>query len=96
MRHRSGVPFVAEEHPDCPPHPGIPATMWMHEDFESYVDQAAFDVQWPIQTAWASTWSTRRNRRSADGEWSKTEHRRNYHDLVQHIQAAPGGEGRPR
>ncbi len=90
------VPFVAGEHPDCPPHPGIPATMWLHEDFESYVDQAAFSAAWPkwndmgygIDLLFEG---------GNDGpqciNGAKTEQRRHYHMLAPHIQAVPGGEG---
>lgn len=89
-----GVPFVAAEHPDCPPYPAAPA-LWMHEDFESYPDQDALSLAWPIDFGSGLDLMFTGG---IDGPQcitgAKTYDRRNKHDLVGNIQAAPGGAGK--
>ncbi|MBI4579918.1 MAG: hypothetical protein HY718_09465 [Planctomycetes bacterium] len=89
------VPFVADEHPDCPPvyTPTI-GPLWMHEDFESYADEAACWLAWPVQSGAGMTFELTEG---IDGPQcvggAKAQNRRNYHNLVPYIQAAPGGAG---
>jgi hypothetical protein len=89
------IPFAAANHPDCPPHPGVPAETWMHEDFESYEDAAAYLLQWPAEIGAGMDFTLTGG---IDGpkctSGAKTDNRRHTHDLVQHIQAAPGGAGK--
>ncbi len=87
------VPFVAAEHPNCPP--TVQATLWFHEDFEAYADEAEMTVGWPIHFGMGMAFDLLNG---IDGPKSmggaKTYQRRNYHSLVPHIQAAEGGAGK--
>ncbi len=99
----ANVPFVAAEHPDCPPHPGIPAPLWLHENFESYVDGSgqpdpdAFGLAWPrwLDMGYGIDLVATGG---IDGpimiNGTKTEERRHVHSLAPHIQAVPTGEGK--
>ncbi len=99
----ANVPFVAGEHPNCPPPAGQNASMWYHEDFESYKDelgqpsQAAFDAAWtivPNMGAALDLWPTGGNDGPQCIYGSKADPRRHYHILAPHIDAAPGGAGK--
>ncbi len=96
------VPFVAQEHPNCPPQAGTGALLWYHEDFESYVDgmgqpdQSAFDAAWPKWNNMGlgiDLQATGGNDGPQCINGAKSEERRHYHVLAPHIQAAPGGDG---
>ncbi|MBI4579920.1 MAG: hypothetical protein HY718_09475 [Planctomycetes bacterium] len=87
------VAFVSADHPNCPP--SIEATTWFYEDWESYASGEETGVAWPIQSGAGMAFFLEGGiygPKCMGG--AKSGIRRNYHDLLPHIQAAGGGAGK--